>query len=193
MTGRKYRATATWPGTLATQLQRGLTASSMVNVYTDASPTAVATWEAITHASVAITANMPWIRFLMTGSMKAEAGSLACYEVLTATVVFVSANQPTDTLLAEKASFLLDIVIENTRNGDAVGLVLPLLLNTHLLADGESHEVTLDGVNAQNSLVILEAARDVWVRLDPGVNVISVVGANIGTMTIDLSWKERRI
>ncbi len=193
MTGSKYRATITWPGSLAAQLQRGSTATAFLNVWTEATPSAAATWEAVTHASVSITGTLPWIQFLLAGSMKAEAGSLAALEVLTATVVFVTANQPDGSMLAEKASFLLDVVIENTTNGDQVGLLVPLLLNTHLVVDGESHEVTLDGVNAQTSLVVMDKSRDVWVRLDPGTNVISITGDNIGTLTIGLSWKERRI
>lgn len=192
-TGAKYRETTTWPGTSAAQMQRGKTASSFVNVFTDTTPSTAESWEAANHSSVSITGEYPWIRFVLTGSMKAEMGSLAAYEVLTATVNFVALNQPDGSLLAEKASLLLDLFLANGANDDTIELKYPLLLYSHLNGDGESHEITLDDVNAHNALILTDKGRSTWIRLEPGSNTLTVTGDNVGAMTITFRWKERRI
>lgn len=193
MTGRKYKQTATWPATLAVQFLAAVKAGAWGYLFSDPQPTVIGEWQTITRTNYTLSGLHTWIKFMLVGSMKAEAGSAAYYEVLTATVNFVAANVPSGTMLDEKAALVLVVTVENTTNGDRVGVMVPLLLYSTLAADGESHELTMDGQNAQAGLVIIDKGRSTWIRLRPGANVIRATGDNVGLITAALRWKVRRI
>lgn len=193
MTGRKYRSKALWPATKAALLQRSNDAKKWVEVWYEETPTAVTTWEAITHASSAITSNMKTVRFILSGTLAAQADTDCYFEVLTASVVFVSANQPTGTFLTEKSNYLLNVSIQNLTTGDAVRLVFPVLLNTTMTLDAENYAVTYNGVNAASAMALDDDSRAVWVRLAVGANVLEITGDDIATLSIVPSWLERRL
>ncbi|BCY18695.1 hypothetical protein hrd7_25440 [Leptolinea sp. HRD-7] len=192
-TGRKYKATAAWTGATSAQFRCAAVAGGWGYLFYDAQPTAIATWEAISRSNYLLPGNQTWIEFMLSGSLAAAAGAAGYYEIQTLTVNFVGANQPAGTMLEEKAALVLAVTIENTTNGDRVGVMIPLLLYSTLVGDGESHALTLDGENAQAGLVIIDKGRSTWIRLAPGENVISVSGDNVGQITSELSWKVRRI
>jgi hypothetical protein len=192
-TGRKYKGTAAWPGTLAAQFRCAALAGGWGYLFYDAGPTATATWEAITRTNYVLPGNQTWIEYMLSGSLVAAVGAAGYYEVQTMTVNLVAANQPVGTMQGEKAALVLAVTIENTTNGDRVGVMIPLLLYSTLVGDGESHELTLDGENAQAGLVIIDKGRAIWARLRAGANVIKVSGDNVGQITATLRWKVRRI
>lgn len=193
MTGKKYRSGTTWPAVKAAMLQRSLNGSTWVEVWSELTPSAAADWEAITHADAAITSNMPVVRFVFTGSLTAVANIDTFFEVLTATVTMVSANLPTGTLGSEKTNYLLDVSITNNANGDRINLVFPMVLNAVMALDGEAYETAYEGVNAASALSLDDESRAVWIRLAPGANELEISGNDIATLTVGLSWLERRI
>jgi len=192
-TARKYRNTAAWPGTAAIQLQALKNGRKWLQIWNSASPTNVSTWETITKAAEAISPTADTVRFCLTGSLGATADVDAYFEVLTATVVFVSANQPAWTLGSERSNYLLDVTIENTTNGDMVELLYPLRLNKGLVMNGEDNTLLYAGVNAHGALTLDDESRDVWLRLEPGANTLEVVGNDVAILTATLRWKERRL
>jgi hypothetical protein len=193
MTGRKYRNTALWPAVKAALLQRSNDSKTWSEVWNEATPSAVTTWEAITHASAAITGNMKVVRFLMTGTLAAQVDTDCYFEVATVTVVFVSANQPTGSVLAEKSNYLLVVAIKNLNTGDVMSLVFPMLLNTSMVLDGEDYSVSYAGVNAASALSLDDESRAVWIRLNPGTNTLEITGENVASLTIVPRWYERRL
>lgn len=193
MTGSKYRNTTSWPGTKAILLQRSNDKVYWYEVWNEASPSVSLSWEAITHAGVSITSNMKTVRFLMAGSLAALADVDCYFEVATATVVFVSGNLPTVSLGAEKSNYLLNITIKNNTTGDQINLVFPMILNSALILDGENYEVTYGGVEAHSAMDLDDDSRDIWIRLNPGINTLLITGEDVATLAIVPSWFERRM
>ena len=112
-TGRKYRSHTQWPATKAFKLDRSNDQKTWYEVWNEATPTAAATWQAVTKAGQAITPNMAFVGLFCSGRMPAVADIQAMAEILTCTVAFVSGNLPVGTLLGEKTNYLLDVVITN--------------------------------------------------------------------------------
>jgi hypothetical protein len=193
MTGRKYRSGTPWPATKAAILQRSLNGITWVEVWSELTPSAAVSWEAITHAGAAITSNMPVVRFVFTGSLSASVDMDTFFEVLTATVAMVSANLPTGTLGSEKTNYLLNLSITNHTNGDAISLVIPMVLNAVMALDGEAYDTTYQGVNAASALSLNDESRAVWIRLEPGANALEITGTDVATLTVGLSWFDRRM
>lgn len=194
MTGKKYRNTSLWPATAAAQLERSLNAKTWLSVWSEAIPTAEDTWESFTHNAAAITSNMANVRFSLAGTFAAQANTDAWFEVLTCTLAFYATNEPTGTLGSEVANYLLDVTIKNTTTGDQVTMVFPMLLNTALVLDAEEFSVEYGGVNAAACLALDDNSRAIWIRLEPEtVNALVLTGTNVGTLTVALSWFERRM
>lgn len=191
-TGQAYRNSSAWPGSTAIQCQK-YGVRRWIEIWNSAKPTAEDTWESITKSSYSISPGKEIVRFVFTGSIAAQLDVDTYFEILTATVEFTSANQPTGTLGTEASNLLLDLTITNQNNGDAIGLVFPMQLNKVLDLDGESLEVTYDLVNAHRALSMDDESRDVWVRLVPGSNTLKIVGVGVNTLSITLKWKKRRI
>lgn len=191
-TGRKYRSTASWPGSAAIQLQRS-NGGSWKEVWSSPSPSTEDTWETITKTSQAVSPAMSYVRFCLSGSLGAVLSADCYFEILTASVVFVSANQPSGSLGSEKSNLLLDVQVENQTNGDAINLLFPMRLNKSLIVDGEDYEVTYAGVNAHGALTLEDESREVWIRLNPGVNDLKITGENVGALTASLRWLVRRL
>lgn len=194
MTGRKYRANTLWPGAYSMKCGLGYYSNAIsLAFWTESQPTSVATWEAVSHTSSTAITKYTWAIFSFIGSMLASSDAAAYFEALTLTLGLVSTGQPTGSMGSEAAALLLELTVTNTTNGDEIALAYPLLLNTHMVVDGEERTVTLDGVNAQAAMMPADISRDVWIRLEPGTNVIEVSGSNVGPTTVDLKWLARRM
>lgn len=193
MTGRKYRNTVSWPGTKAAIFQRSNDNTIWYEVWYEASPSALTTWESINHASATITGNMKIVRFSLSGSLAALADVDTFFEVATATVVFVSANLPTGTFLGEKGNYLLSVYVKNDTTGDLMSLVFPMLLNKAMALEAEEYSVLYDSINAASALKLDDESRAVWIRLNPGVNHLVLTGDDVATLTVVPSWYERRL
>jgi hypothetical protein len=190
MTGSKRRSTDRWPATCA--LQRSADGKAWTTIWSETTPVSVSTWTAITHAAQAVTFGPKWIRFVLMGSLAALASALAYFEVLTCTVVANDDYLPVGTLLGQAGNFPLAIMLSNTTNGDAAQVVYPMLVGKSFLLDGENYVATYDSVNAQGAMALDDESRDVWIRLAPGANALTVAGDNLGTIGIGLSWYNRR-
>lgn len=192
-TARKYRSTAAWPATAAIQLQYLKNSRKWVQVWTSATPSSEDTWEDITKASEAVSPASEQVRYVLSGTLAAAADVDDYFEVLTSTVVFVSANEPTGSLGSELSNYLLDVSFVNQNNDDQIDLSFPLRLNKNLVINPEDLLMTYAGVNAFGALSLDDESRDVWMRLEPGTNTIEVTGNDVGLMTATLRWKERRL
>jgi hypothetical protein len=194
MTGQKYRSTSLWPATTAIELQRANSkAKRFYSVWDEPTPSAEDTWEAITHADAAISSEMPNIRFVFEGTLSATEGAECMFEVLTTTVEFVAANQPTGTLGDETENYFLSAEIENLTNEQKILLTVPMKLDRSLILDGEEYEITYDGADAYSSLELDDESRSIWLELDTGDNELKITGDDVGNIDIVLSWYERRM
>lgn len=191
-TGRIYRNTASWPGVSAAQCQKyGVNDWKMI--WAQASPSSANSWEAVTKSGYAISPAKTTVRFSFSGSLAAQANVDCYFEILTATVKMVGANLPSGALQGEKGNLLLDVTITNGVNQDQVRLLFPMLMGKALVVDGEEHEVFYDGVNAHQALKLNDESRDIWLRLQPGANTLTITGNGVDTLDITLRWKERRL
>jgi hypothetical protein len=140
-----------------------------------------------------VPATSKWLQLVLAGTTGAVSGSLADFEGLTATVVFVSANLPTFTALGEVANYALTVTIQNQTNGDTVTLTYAMLIGKTFLLDSENFVAAYDQVNAYNAMQIDDPGRaDGWLRVEPGANTISISSTDMGTLGVALSWYRRR-
>lgn len=192
-TGRKYRNTAHWMP--KSGFQRSDNSSVWVDLWIEASPSAALAWENwSTHSSVSVANTSQFIRFSVVGVSSDAADSYALSEALTVTVDFVSANIPTGTLLGEVDHYPLDVTLSNDVSGDEVGILYPALYNKAFLMDGEAFEATFDGVRAHRSITLNDEGRASWLRLQPGVNTLTLSSnEDMGTVSVALSWYRRRL
>lgn len=194
ITGQKYRNSSAWPGTKAIIFERANESQNRWSeIWNEAIPSAEDTWETISHANAVITSNMARIRLSFSGSLSATAGVECYFEVLTATVNFYATNEPTGSLGSEEANYYLSAEIENKTTGEKIILSLPMVLNKSLILDSEEGAVTYDGVDAFSCLELDDESRSVWINLEPGANELEITGDNVGSLTIGLSWYERRM
>lgn len=189
-TAAKYRNSAGYPTTAA--LQKSTDGSKWSNAQNNAKPTALNTWEAISQTNLAMS-NYAWAQFLLSGNLAAAAEAVAVFEVRTLTVEFPSAKLPTGTFLGETSNYSMDVTITNERNGDSLAFSSPMVLDKVVVIDAEEFVATCDGVNAHNSMQLNDEGRAEWLRLEPGENDVSLTGADLGEVDVDLEWFARRI
>lgn len=191
MTGQKYRSTVRWPGFCG--LQRSINGSVWTTVWSELTPVNEDTWTAITKANQSTPYSPTWIRFVLTGSIAAQADAAAYFEVLTATVTFTSAKVPDGTLLSQTGNYPLSVTIENQTTGDIITVTYPMLLNLGLEIDGETCEVMYGKVPAHEAITLDDESRAVFLTLAAGSNVLEATSDTMGTMSVALSWYKRRL
>lgn len=192
-TGAKYRSGTAFPTTAA--LQVSTNGTTWKTLWTEASPVSAASWSAWTHAAQAVAAGYPYVRFALLPSLAGGSELYADFEVLTATVKFITGALPTVALLTGVDNYPLNVML-SVGTGEVMYLSYPMRSTKTLVVDGEAYTVTYDGVNAHGALRLDDEARDVWLPIVPGDNVLTVgpvvTGDDIGTLTIGLSWYARR-
>lgn len=193
-TGSKYCNTSCWPGTAA--LECSSDGKKWKSLWTEASPSTLSTWTAISNAGQAVSGNVPYIEFLFSNTLPAGIGALCYFEILTCTVTFYSTNLPAGTMLGQEANYPLNIKLTNQANGDFITLSLPMVPGRSLIIDGENSLLTTDGVNVYSAMDLNDPGRDIWIRLEPGANTLEIdplkAGDSIGTLALALSWYARQ-
>lgn len=188
-TGEKYRTDTAWPNAV---LQISNDGANYTDIWNEATPGSPAVWTALaTHSAVAMN-NATWMRFMFNGAYPAGVNSYAMFEILTGTINFVSGNLPTGSLLSQKVSAQLDLALTNGANNDELDVLIPMLVGLPLELDGEAKTVLYHNTNAQDVIALNDESRDVWVRLVPGNNSLTVAAVDVGTLAATLSWYRRR-
>ncbi len=95
-------------------------------------------------------------------------------------------------LLAQKSNITMDLTLINETNGDSLGANYPLLAGKVISINSEESIVTYDSFNYYSAIIQDDKTRPVFIRLQPGANTISLIGA-VGAGTITLSWYKRRM
>lgn len=193
-TGRKYRSGTNWMPKAA--FQRSDNGITWYDLWSEATPSGSGSFEAwSTHTDVTVANTSKFLRHVVTGIFPAVADAYAMTEALTVTAEFVTANLPAGAFLGESgSSYTLDFKLSNDRSGDIVALSFPALFNIPFVFDSENSEATFDGANAHEAVTLLDdPGRSAWIRLLPGENILTITAADIGTVSIDLSWYRRRL
>jgi hypothetical protein len=117
-----------------------------------------------------------------------------CYfEIHTVSVSLVGANQPYGSLQGEKGNLFAGRCDYQQHQSRPGAIIIPMLMGKEMIVDGEEHQVLYDGVNAHKALKLNDESRDVWLRLQPGANTLTITGSGVDTLDITLRWKERRL
>jgi hypothetical protein len=85
-----------------------------------------------------------------------------------------------------------DQLIDDAEEVDSVRVITPMLIGKEFAINGESNEVTFDGMNAHSAITLNDDSRTEVLRLAPGNNELSITSADMGTLGIALSWYLRR-
>lgn len=191
-TGRKYRNKTVWMTVMG--CQHSIDNVDWVELWNEATPSAALTWENwSSHSSVAITNTSKYLRFVVNGIFPKTTNAHAITEALTVTAEFVSASMPSGSFLGEVNNYPLNLTMAVDLSEDEVDLAFPALYNKPFLLDGENFEVTFDDANAHRSITLNDPGREVWLRLKPGTNRITISGTDVGTLDADFSWYRRRL
>lgn len=196
--GKKYRSGANWLSKAG--LQKSTVGVAWPDVKAEAKPTTLATYASFTYSDTVVTATtitalasmFKRLRFGAWGTYAAASNVYVQLEMASATVYFVTANLPSATALSAADNITLDVTITNTTNGDAVRIVLPMMVDKVFAVDGESHIVTFDGANAHSAMALNDDSRSEFIRLEAGDNDLTITSDDMGTLDIDMSDYARR-
>lgn len=191
MTGKKYRSGTYWGTSVGLMKSLDGVNWSFV-VATEATPTVAGTPSTWSNTDIVTPDATKYLRVGMFGSYQAANNAHMQIEGLTGIVYFVSANIATGTLLAVTDNITLDVEISNAESGDSVSMVSPMLLGKEFAVNGETNIVTFDGGNAHGAIALDDNSRSEIIRLQSGVNNLSIVSDDMGTLLIALSWYTRR-
>ena len=191
MGGRKYaNGSARWPAIAG--CQRSDNGTEWYSVFNETIPT-LSTWTTFTRTAVAVATTSKYLFVGLDGTIVKLLNALAMLETLTATIVFYSTNLPSAALLGETGNFSLDLTFANNTTGDELYLDYPMILNSQFIVDGENFDVTYHGHAMNGALRLDDEGRNVWLRLNPGNNVLQISSADAGTLSVALSWYRRRL
>jgi len=190
-TGKKYRNTATFPSVSAS-LMSSIDFTTWVKLWTEASPASVDNWTAWTNAATAVTDTHKYIKFEFEGSVPAITAGQCSMEVLTCTVTLVSANCPTVSLGAETGNYPMQCTLYNNVTGDKFYVTTPMLVNSEIVIDTETHEVTVNG-KPNRGIFKTDTIRSEWFPLIDGVeNKIYYTQTGTGNVTLTIVHSDRK-
>jgi len=192
VTGESYRNTTSWP--TYTDFRSGQFDFVDTTLWSESTPGSPDTWTAWTHNGVSVSPAAPYLWFELAYGFAGAANAYAIFEMLTCTANFDSSNIPTGALLGEAGNYPLALTIENLTTGDAVTLDFMMLLGETFSLDGESRVATYAGFNAYGAVASNDLARSPALRLTGGAsNSIRISGADLGELSVVLSWYKRRL
>lgn len=192
MTGSKYRSNANWPsGNLVLKAVKG---TQRTTLWSETKPASQATVTAFTRNSVAVPAGATMLELIFSGGYPGADSAYALAEALSCTLDIPSTYVPSGAFLGETDSYPLAIVVSNGANDDAFTLSFPMLLNVPFVIDGEARSVSYDGVSAHSAMILNDESRSAFLRLKGGQsNTITIAGADVGDLDVDLSYYRRRL
>ncbi|MBI5951908.1 MAG: hypothetical protein HY865_09640 [Chloroflexi bacterium] len=202
--GKKQRSGTKWVAKAG--LQKSLTGAAYIDLKMEATPTAAGSYSAFTYTDTIVTPTtvtalagmFKSLRFGAFGLYSEAADVYLRIEVSGWTVHFVSATLPTGTFLTAEDNVTLDATVANDQliddaeEVDSVRVVTPMLIGKEFAINGESNEVTFDGMNAHSAITLNDDSRTEILRLAPGNNELSITSDDMGTLGIALSWYLRR-
>ncbi len=185
---KKIRSTGKW-FTFA-GLQRSVDGGkTWQNVFSEATPgsTGVAATNSYTSQNFADqTADR--LRFGVMGTSDTIQSSYANLQGLTLTLEFATANViPVALFGAERSNFHLDLYFVNNTTATSLRSVLPLLIDTPFVIDGQANEATYGGVNFNAAIDLDDDSRAVWVPGVPGTNSITIYSPDLGTLDYSIT------
>lgn len=192
MTGDKYRSGTKW---LTASLQR-LTGTTFYTLWTELLPTLAAVWQAWTHNSVSVATGSTGLRLILNGAYSESIQAYAAFEALTCTADFNSSNVQTGAFLGETNAYPMELTMENTHADypDAVTLDFVTLIDADFVIDAEAKSVTYDGSNVHSAMSLNDESRGPFIRLKGNeTNTIQISGADLGTLSVVLSYYRRRL
>ena len=188
--GEKYRFTSKWP---YARLKKNISGSSnkWVTVWTDATPTALQTWEDLAaHSAVALSSTYYYLKFEFSGTVGATADSVNYYEIDAVTLALDSSNVPQGQFNAPQSNYHIQAVITNVTSGDWIKVTTGMELNTTLTIDCLNKLVYLVD-NSPVANVTFSSVRKDWLPLAPGVNQLKFEDVGTAGVTLVTNWRDR--
>jgi hypothetical protein len=191
VTGKKYRDTAIWFGSLGSFSFRADSIAGAFQVWTESSPSVINTWEALSsHSSVSLSGTRPVLLLTWYDRDTSNVIHKNSVEWEAATLVVDSTRVPTINIAAEQTSFNLNSVLSNAANGDTMELNLVMQIGNVLTVNTKEKTITLaDGTNQINALQNMPVRADWFPFLPAQANLISITDA--GQVTFDFAWEDR--
>jgi hypothetical protein len=187
VTGEKYRYSTSWPK--ARLYEKAENGRKWTAVWTDATPSATQTWEALAaHSAVAV--GSPYIKFSLSGSLPATTDNAAHYEIESVTLALTSANIPQLAGYVEETCYFINATITNNTTGDYFTVTGSMQLNTDLIIDCENKIARTEENIPVNTLTFSSVRRD-WLALVVGANELQFDDAGTGNATIVINWRDR--
>ncbi len=191
VTGQKYRTLASWPANNV-GLRKSTDGVAFQSLWDEVTPASVTTWTALSTHSAISHGGAIFFRFAFHGGQIAGDSAYSAFEILTATINFVSANLPTGTLLAQSPSGQLDLTLTNEANDNEIEIIRPMLIGIDLVMSAEDKTILYGNTNAHEAVSMDDEGRADWIILQPGNNDLTVLSADVGGLTVTLSHYVRR-
>ena len=192
-TGEKYRSGTTWPaGIKFMKSIKGGVDKNWAAVWTEATPSAAVTWEALsTHSAVSIGTGYKYIKFVVSGSIGSTANGYAAHEVEAVTLTRASGNVPQLVFTpSEESCYFVDAVITNNTSGEWLRVTTSMQLNTALTIDCENKKAyTAD--NAPVNKLEFSSVRKDWLNLSVGDNTLLFTDAGTSGASLPVYWRDR--
>ncbi len=194
VTGKKYRNTSTWFGSLGYCVLSVAGEPSGIGavIWNESSPSVVSTWEALSsHSGVALGDSYSTLR-LQTADSEVGVVHKNSIEWGAVTLVVDSTRVPTIDIAAEQSSFNLNSVLSNAANGYTMELNLVMQLGAVLTVNTKEKTITLQGGSNQiNALQNMPVRADWFPFLPSQDNVITITDA--GEVTYVFDYEDRSL
>jgi hypothetical protein len=192
MTGEKFRSSSSWPGIAALEVSRD--GRRWATVWNEATPSALNTWEAVTHSTVSLGATYSMLRFRLKGGIGAGSSYRASFEVNDVTLALDAAGVPVIAPGAEQSAVDLDLKVTNQTSGEVFALRRQVNLNDQLEVDCAKRMVTNLANNVRGPLVDRPDGQTEWLRLLPGVtNTIKVEDTGLSGVDVTALYEDRNL
>lgn len=188
-TGEKYRVTTNWPANA--KLYKSANGSTWVAVWTEATPSAAATWEALaSHSAVSLSTGYKYLMFRFNGSVGATADNYAALEVEGATLTLSSSYVPQGSFNAAEGCYYVDGIITNNTSGEWLRFVTSTTLNTAITIDCENKKAYLAD-NSPVTKIELSTVRKDWLNLSVGTNELKFDDTGTAGASLPVYWRDR--
>lgn len=186
--GEQYRATTNWPNA---QLLKSKDGKRWTVVWTDSTPDAAATWEALdAHSAVELSSGYPYIKFSLSGRIGPTADNEVHYEIEGATLTLSSSGVPQGTLLTAEACYYMDATVTNNTTGEWLNFITSTALNKKITIDCENKIAYLEDGTPITNLAFSSVRRD-WLNLNVGANELQFDDTGTGSIDGDVYWRDR--
>ncbi len=190
-TGAKYKHSTTFPKIC--QLQKSNDGKKFASVGNEAAPSVAQTWSPLTvlTGTKTLAGTYNYIRFLLSGSVKASADNKAAVEFGTITLNRDSTKVPTIIMLPVANNYYINETITNMTNGEVIKLSVPCALNESITIDISTRRVTYsDGTEMLSALQHTSA----WLSLEGGIeNILKIEDPGIANVEHVIEWTDRSI